>query len=323
MDAREFAGPSIRRVLAYGADARRQIGTFFAVNPRMVLTCRHVIAGVRPNERIALEGGPISGDVSGLKWHSNEDNLIDVALGVLPDGTPDFKDWLTPVPRPPAEWRSPVHCLGYREIGSSLQNWQDHVSAPDHRFRLVVLQNDVHHGCSGGPVLDDRGQTVGIMVSRDRDGVEKQVLPVECFYQWLEDGGYQPASQSGKEAPWIETVPIGPIVQLHEIPQAVINAFANAYPAPVAARNHIARANSLAKTHNPEGLKDREFMLLPADQPGFGVPKEFWTQVFCKIGIKSRRSVAALLEAEGAPVPEVHGQGNAFEAFRKLLSDPD
>lgn len=117
MDARELAGPSIRRSLVYGADARRQNGTFFAVNPRMVLTCRHVIAGVHPNERVSLEGGSVSGDVSGLKLHCNEDKLMDVALGVLPDATPDFEDWLTRVPRPPAEWRSPVHCLGYREIG--------------------------------------------------------------------------------------------------------------------------------------------------------------------------------------------------------------
>ena len=323
MDARELAGQSIRRVLANGADTRRQIGTFFAVNPRMVLTCRHVIAGVRPNERLALEGGPVSGDTGGLKWHCNEDKLMDVALGVLPDGTPDFENWLTPMPRPPAEWRSPVHCLGYREFGSSLQNWQDHVSAPDHRFRLVVLQNDVHHGCSGGPVLDDGGQTVGIVVSRDRDGVEKQVLPVECFYHWLEDRGHRPVSLPEKETPWIATVPIGPIVRPPDIPQAVINAFADTYPSPVAARNHIARANRLTKEYNPEGLKESEFMLPQANQPGFDVPAEFWAQVFYMMGIKSRRSVAALLAAEGAPVPEVHGQRNAFEAFRKVLSDPD
>ena len=321
MDARKLAGPSTRRVLADGAGVRRQIGTFFAVNSRMVLTCRHVIAGARSNERLTLEGGPVSGDVGGLEWHCNKDNLMDVALGVLPDGTPKFKRWLTPVPRPSAEWRSPVHCLGYREIGSSLQNWQDHVSAPDLRFRLVVLQNDVHHGCSGGPVLDDGGQTVGIVVSRDKDGVEKHVLPVECFYRWLEGRGYRPCGSG--EPSWIETVPIGPVVEPHDIPQAVITAFANAYPSPVAARNHIARANRLAKTHNPEGLKDREFMLRQADQPGFDVPKEFWAQVFYMMGIKSRRSVAALLAAEDAPVPEVHGQKTVFEAFRKLLSDPD
>ena len=326
LEARKKAGPATRRVLTVRGAARAQSGTAVAIHPRMVLTCRHVLEAVDASEEVRLEGG-CDGDMGGLKWHRNEDPFLDVALGVLPSGTPDLENWLDPQPADPADWSQPVHCIGFQNMGGALKSWREHVVAPDYAFHLVHVQNSIHKGCSGGPVLDNEGRLVGLVVSRDRDAVDKHVLPIQNIYRWIEDQGWRRVLQADDNIEPSRTivttisVPIGPPVQLHQIPEAIIDAFAETFPDETPARAHIARSNQLARETHTDTHSDREIMLRRLDQPGFDRPSSFWTEVFTLFGSKSRRSVAALLAAEGAPNPEVHGE-LAFQQFWKFLSNP-
>ena len=90
------------------------------------------------------------------------------------------------------------------------------------------------------------------------------------------------------------------------------------------ARAHLATVNALVLENNPEGLTKRQITLQPADQPTFDVPRIFWISVFSTLGMRSRRSVAALLQADSAPSPLVQNPKTrrAFYEFMKYLVNP-
>ena len=314
----ELVGPAIKKVLSISDTSHRFIGTAFAISDRTVLTCRHVVQnGV---ETTVLDGEH-RGHIA-LDWTSHEDPTLDVALGTATE--PLFPKWLTPACVDVAAIRSALTCVGYGSEDRGVESWQDHVAGEVHAYGLVTLQNPVHRGCSGGPVLDARERPVAITVARHQDRATKYVLPVRSFYRWMEDLGYRPMQsepEPGTDRTWLLMVPVGPIVPLDKVPPEVIEAFATALCTVQPARRHLAAVNDLVLRHNPECLDERQITLPMADQPTFDIPHDFWSTVFSLLGRRSRRSVAALLEATGAPSSRVQAETvrDAFERFRDYL----
>lgn len=319
--AREVAGDFTVRVLAISSQERRFVGTAFYIGKRSILTCRHVIEECQENERIVIERAT-SGDLGHIDWVVNDDPYIDISVGTLPEECEDLTNWADLNQTRPQAWVQPIKCLGYRAVGYGLQEWTESVSAIDHAFRQVVLQNSIHKGCSGGPAFDSEKNLVGVVVSRDSMGVDKHVLPVITFFSWLESTGWRSASNAAKQDPssWLSKVPLSPHVPLRDVPQEIIEAFAETLFVEEAARSHIERANALIVANKPDGTTDKQVILTRGEQPGFDEPNLFWSIVFSKFGVKSRRSVAALIEAEGAPNPFLFGEA-IFSSFRDFLAN--
>ena len=317
----ETVGPATKKVLRVAGRSRRLVGTAFAVNSAMVLTCRHVVRADDILGTLVLDGGHL-GDIGQLEWLVHNEETMDVALGITDRST--FGDWLTPACADVAALTTPITCVGYGSEDRGIECWQDSVSGEDRRYGLVTVQNSLHKGCSGGPVLDDRGRAVAICVARHRDGAAKYILPVRSFYAWMQDCGFRPMEQGsevGAMQAWLLMVPIGPTVPMCDVPRAVIDVFARTFPVNQMARNYLAAVNALILENNPEAMEKQQITLQTADQPVFNVPRDFWSHVFSAMGTRSRRSVAALLEAEGAPNPLVQDKRTqrVFKRFRSYL----
>ena len=317
----ESVGPAIKKVLKVAGRSRRLVGTAFAVNSRMVLTCRHVVRADDIAGSLVLDGGHL-GDIGQLEWLVHGEATVDVALGVTDEST--FRAWLTPACVDVAALTAAITCVGYGSEDRGIECWQDNVAGEDRRYGLVTVQNSLHRGCSGGPVLDNSRRAVAICVARHRDGAAKYILPVRSFYAWMQDRGFTPMEQGAEadgERPWLMKVPIGPMVRISDVPREVVEAFAQTLCSGQAAKNHLAGVNALVLKNNPEALEVQQITLQEADQPAFDVPRNFWVYVFSVMGARSRRSVAALLEAKGAPNPRVQDERTqrAFRRFRNCL----
>ena len=319
---RDIAGPATKRVLS-DKNYRRFIGTAFTINRQAVLTSRHVVQNA-PQD-VVIDGDDL-GDIGRLDWSIHEDPDRDVAIGFTQGST--FSYWLTPVCVDIAERGEAVVCMGYGANNQGVISWREHVAGQLHSSGLVTLQNSISAGCSGGPVLNSDGLPVGITIARACDRAVKYVLPVRLFYAWIQEKGFRPAEFGRDEdegGNWILMVPIRPPVGLHEVPGAVIEAFADTLHSVALARQHLATVNAVVLENNVERLDKRQITLQPADQPAFEVPRFFWSSVFSTLGMRSRRSVAALLQPETAPNSVVQNDETrkAFEGFKQFLINPD
>ena len=272
----ETAAPATAKVLGINETTRTEfVGTAFAVNDHTVLTCRHVIHRTNEIGRPLLDCGHL-GHLSRLKWTIHPDPELDVALGTADN--PTFHDWLTPACTNVGAIADTLTCLGYSSETLGLQSWQDRVSGEARAFGLVILQNTIHRGCSGGPVLDTQGRAVAISVARHDDGASKYVLPVRSFYEWMQTLGFRPMTNPHRQKtaqPSILSVPIGPIVPSHKVPSQVIDAYALTFDTNDKARAYLDAVNGLITEYNPEGLEDRAIMLTRGNQPAFDVPSTF------------------------------------------------
>ncbi|GAB5512208.1 MAG: hypothetical protein Rhims3KO_36090 [Hyphomicrobiales bacterium] len=323
-------------VEAVSGESRRFLGTAFAIGPRHLLTARHVLEVLRPRERATIVVSNRVGAVGRLRWNWPDDAVLDVALGQLLDGVDSFADWLTPMPEGVGANGTALTCFGYGPDKAGLLKWKDGISGKDSQYGLLSLQNTTKQGVSGGPVLTETGETVAIVIAKSNDGSQKYILPVVAFYRWIESEGWRhkiSTEESGisiedvsPEAVNLLHVPIGPPVRYAEIPRDVIDAFAYRFNTVATARNHIEHAMTLATKAHPGFKRPREISVSWIDvNPAPESMTLFWGEVFELVGKKSRRSVAALMDLEGAPRAEQLDAGTAIvlSNFRNWLTNPD
>lgn len=98
-------------------------------------------------------------------------------------------------------------------------------------------------------------------------------------------------------------VPIGPMVRAGEIPLEVIALFSDRFGAPDRASHFVAFAMQLRRQCNPEDFDDPQIALRAGEllNPHTVTADDFWADVLTNAGRKSRRTLAALLRAPGAP----------------------
>lgn len=272
-------------------------GTAFAVSPKHVVTCHHVIDHLDP-AHISIFRSNNEGFISRLTWKHFNNHGFDFSIGTLPESVSYQETWLGPSPIKPKNFAEPITIYGFASETEGLDQWEDRVSGIENSHGLVKLQNSTRKGVSGGPALDARNRTVGITVARRRDAAQKYVLPFADIFGLLEIEGVR-AGQDG-----LLSIPVGPMVRIGQVPHQVIEVFAQTLNQESEARMHIARAMRLSAQNNPEGFEERQITILEADMPSFSFPRQFWFEIFDLAGRKSRRCIGSLMLAQGAPNPQ-------------------
>jgi S1-C subfamily serine protease len=142
-------------------------GTCFAIDAAgTIVTARHVIEGARS---IRVRFGA-SEPVSATLLHSSE--ATDVAVLRVPVVTADF---LPLGPAHAARLGLPVFTIGFPAtgwLGTSPKFTDGAISAlsgPNNEAAFLQTSVAVQPGNSGGPLVDDQGRVVGVMISRADD----------------------------------------------------------------------------------------------------------------------------------------------------------
>ena len=94
-----------------------------------------------------------------------------------------------------------------------------------------------------------------------------------------------------------------------------INIFAEHFPDLKLADRYVIAAMALAREAHPASLTDRQVIVKPAELPtirGETTAQLYWSTVFVKAGMKSRRTTGALLLGPGAPTVCGHPLLKAF-----------
>ena len=148
----------------------------------------------------------------------------------------------------------------------------------------------------------------------------KTALPAALLSEWeitrklvrdiniiLDKSGLRPASpvEMAIAERRLEKFPIGPSVRLGEIPPEIVDLFANRFRDPDLAELFYERAMHLRSRCNREGFENKKIIAGPGEtlNPRYFPPEGFWSATLSQAGSKSRRTLAALLLAPGAPAP--------------------
>lgn len=297
-------GRACFRVVQELESGTESAGTAIAISPRAFLTCQHVVDAPQ-SRKISVEGQAWQGPIGRVRWISFLPDF-DAALGWLPDDAYDLTDWLPPFSVQPQLIRGPLTIAGYGPGRAPLDSWTDELSGHDSLLGLIKLQNTVRKGASGGPVLDPDGRLVGIIVARATDGSQKFVLPLVSLMPRLRSEGVPCGDTAEKlsaalSADRLTDIPPGPRMTIAHIPVPVLVAFSEELNERREARAHVLRASQLVAQNNPEGFTARQTQITTGEMPQFETAFQFWHDVFSIAGHKSRRMVAALLVADGAP----------------------
>lgn len=95
----------------------------------------------------------------------------------------------------------------------------------------------------------------------------------------------------------LETIPVGPILRVTEIPPPIIEALAEKVASPERVETAFNQATTLVHSAFPAGFTEQQIVLRRGTLPPFGtLPGEaYWTQLLAAAGLKGRRTVAAFL----------------------------
>jgi hypothetical protein len=99
--------------------------------------------------------------------------------------------------------------------------------------------------------------------------------------------------------------PVTPIVRASDIPLSITEIFAERFSEPAAAQGFLARAMRVRKLCNPEGGTEDQILVKDIDvlSPFLVRARDYWDDVLPAAGLRSPRTLAALLLTPGAPDP--------------------
>jgi hypothetical protein len=167
------------------------VGTGFAVGPRTVLTAAHVVEG-EDNPRVTIGDLALTGKVI------RRDSAMDLAIISIDEDQPVLRF----ASNPPAVLDQ-VFAFG-NPLGGRTAVSRGIVSDIDG----VRIQTDaaVNPGNSGGPLVNDSGEVVGLVISKDREaeGVSYAVA-LNQLVKFVEINS--PSASSGSAAPGSEIPP--------------------------------------------------------------------------------------------------------------------
>jgi hypothetical protein len=156
---------------------------------------------------------------------------------------------------------------------------------------VALYRQDVRHSGAADPTAFEQWQVV-------------QRLTSEIDRLFDAAGGRRPSAEQmriAREA--LAAIPIAPMVRMFEIPSEVITLFADRWHEPERAATFVALAMEIRLACNPEGFAERQIVLRNGEllNPRSVSAEEYWSVALSLAGMKSRRTLAALLLAPGAP----------------------
>lgn len=179
-------------VVALGAHAcgENRSGSGTVVGPRLVVTAAHVVDRAAT---VVVEGpaGPVPGTVVGIDPEGRDLALVLVEEPLAIDDGRDGRDVapgdvLTASGHPGG---GPLAAVDGTVV--SLASARDFGQAGD---RLVVFTAPFPPGMSGGPVMDDAGRLVAVIVGTERGSGTGLAVPVREMRDLLQRGATPPAS---------------------------------------------------------------------------------------------------------------------------------
>jgi hypothetical protein len=123
-------------------------------------------------------------------------------------------------------------------------------------------------------------------------------------------------------APRLRDMPIGPPLKIHEVPLELIHAFGDFLNTPARVAAALNQANQLVRASTEDASLARKLTVRSGALRPIGATSGdgFWTDVFSLAGLKSRRTVAALVVHPVAEWALMHAQAEAVaEALLRRL----
>jgi S1-C subfamily serine protease len=179
--ARQLAREVTVRVRNRGCDFLAT-GSGFAVTARRLVTNRHVVEGAEQLQLDSWDGRSISVDVHRVAYRH------DLALIETVEALPRVAQLAAGDPRPGAE----VSAVGF-PLGGPLARTRGAVVdlVPGARLgetgKVLRITAAVRHGNSGGPLLDDAGQVVGVVYASEKRTGYGLAIPVSSLRALLGD----------------------------------------------------------------------------------------------------------------------------------------
>lgn len=164
-------------------------GAGFAVGPHLIVTNRHVVEGADPLEVTTWDGHTLEVDVAGM---SQDHDLAVLETGRTLQRSLGFASRS-------CRDGDVIHVVGY-PLGGQFSLIRglivDHVDGRPFEDRLHVLRVKavVLPGYSGGPILDDRAEVVGVVYAQGRTTRYALAIPVTSLTQWLESAALHHAT---------------------------------------------------------------------------------------------------------------------------------
>ncbi len=169
------------------ASDKKWLGTAFAIGSHQCLTANHVINGA-DTDNLYLHGQGLKTPqkISTCKPHESRD----VCLLTVDKGAPAFSDKLTLNTAPFEDYqhsRQVLHAYGYVKLDEELRHAETKVSTYNGEVSAWALKGIVGKGHSGGCLLNNDKEVIGVISSTNPDKNDFYTIAVDSFRAWLTD----------------------------------------------------------------------------------------------------------------------------------------
>jgi S1-C subfamily serine protease len=184
-DPEELARESVVRIRSVG-ECGVAVGSGFVIDGHRLVTNRHVVAGAAELEVETWDGRPVS---IGAARQARSTDLAVVEL------TGRSRRQLDPLALA-ADGATPgdgLTAIGYAEAGPAVITHGQMVDSPPGRRHLnepgtvVRMSTHLRHGNSGGPVLSDAQEVVGVAYALDPETELTLAIPLERLRRTIDD----------------------------------------------------------------------------------------------------------------------------------------
>lgn len=164
---------------------RKWMGSAFAIGPRHCLTNKHVIEDCNGHP-IYLQGSGLGSAQKVIECDLFPDR--DIALVTFDPGAPALTHWYSLATESLASYEghdTPLYSCGYASVDESAQHFNTKVSQINRDVTAYALEGFIKRGRSGGCLLNQQQQVVGVIYATDQEKNNHYAIAVDSFRDWL------------------------------------------------------------------------------------------------------------------------------------------